>query len=325
MNADSAHFPHLDLEDLIAEVTGRPVADRAREHLARCEHCRTEASRWSLVADGVRGLAAAAAERAQPAQPRPAALRAPAGPRRRVMLAGRAAAALVLLGGAGYGVAAAVTGHAPGTASTGARTARTGASSAVFTAVSGCHGLVQAKGTLDQMHGSSLVIKTATGKPVTVTTTASTMVNIAAAPLSDITDGASVTVAGRRDGVAIAAFAAFGVVIGGPRLPPTHPAGVLVTQGTVADAGTAGFTIVTSGGTRVRVTTSSDTVVHVVHASLGQLQAGATINAVGYLGPDATLSAIAVGQPPPGTSMTFAAGGCSPASIDNAMSRALGD
>jgi hypothetical protein len=61
MNAGSAdtRFPHLDLGDLISEVTGRPISDLVREHLAGCEHCQREANRWNLVADGVRGLAAA--------------------------------------------------------------------------------------------------------------------------------------------------------------------------------------------------------------------------------------------------------------------------
>ena len=56
MNAGPAgtRSPHLDLGDLIAEVTSQPIDDRAREHLARCEHCRAEASRWDLVAAGVR-------------------------------------------------------------------------------------------------------------------------------------------------------------------------------------------------------------------------------------------------------------------------------
>jgi hypothetical protein len=320
MNADPADtgFPHLGLEDLIAEVTGQPAGDGAREHLASCERCRVEASRWNLVAGGVRGLAAAAPRGAQPARPRHAGLAALAGPRRRAMLAARAAAALVLLGGAGYGAAAALTGHAPGT---GATTPRTRASAAVFTAVRGCHGLVQASGTLDRVNRGSLVIVAASGQPVTVTTTASTMVNVAAAPLSDIIDGASVTVSGRSSDGAIAAF---GVTIGGPRGPAAHPGDVLVAQGTVADASTAGFTVLTSGGARVRVTISSDTVVHMVDASLVQLQAGATINAVGYLEPDATLSAIAVVQPPPGVHMTLkVVPGCSPASIDNAITTPL--
>src|ERR1700677_5168542 len=72
MNTD----PHLDLGDLVAEVTGQPVGDRARAHLAACEHCQLEANRWNLVVDGVRGLAAAAPAAAAPetAAPETAAL-----------------------------------------------------------------------------------------------------------------------------------------------------------------------------------------------------------------------------------------------------------
>ena len=49
MNANSTH---LDLEDLIDEVNGQAIGDRAREHLAGCEQCQLEANRWNLVADG---------------------------------------------------------------------------------------------------------------------------------------------------------------------------------------------------------------------------------------------------------------------------------
>src|ERR1700722_3825161 len=100
MNAGHAdtRSPHLDLGDLIAEVNGQAIDDRAREHLTRCEHCRAEVSRWDLVAGGVRALAAAAPAAAQPARPRHTRPRVLAGPWRRAMLvAGSAAAALVLL------------------------------------------------------------------------------------------------------------------------------------------------------------------------------------------------------------------------------------
>src|ERR1700691_2814032 len=97
----NAGFPHLDLGDLIAGAAGQPVGDRARKHLAACEHCRLEANRWNLVADGGRGLAGAAAaapEAGQPARRR----RTGPGPWRRVVLvAGSAAAVLVLLVGIG--------------------------------------------------------------------------------------------------------------------------------------------------------------------------------------------------------------------------------
>src|SRR5271156_2688170 len=167
MNADPAdtRYPHLDLGDLIAEAAGRPVGDRARKHLAACEHCQLEANRWNLVAEGVRGRAAAAPETAQPARPRRA--RPRAGPRRRAMLvAGAAAAALVLLVGVG-----AVTGHVD------VRLAGPGTKTAL-TAVIGCTQLEQADGTLEQVNGSSLVIRTASGQPVTVTTTATTFVSM---------------------------------------------------------------------------------------------------------------------------------------------------
>ena len=281
MNADPAdtRYPHLDLDDLIAEAAGQPIGDRAREHLAACEHCQREANRWNLVAEGVRGLAAAAPETAQPARPRRTGQRVLAGPWRRAMLvAGSAAAALVLLVGVG-----AVTGlvhvhlSGPGTET-------------ALTAVTGCSQLEQADGTLEQVNGSSLVIKTASGQPVTVTTTATTFVSMSGPLLSDITDGASVMVRGHSsDGTIAAAI----VTVGQP-FSAVNPPGFVPVQGTVSDASTAGFTLVTSSGTRIPVTTSGDTLVVIPHASPGQLQAGASIFALGHAGPDGTLSATGV-------------------------------
>ena len=103
----------------------------------------------------------------------------------------------------------------------------------------------------------------------------------------------------------------------------TPPPGWVAVQGTVSDASTAGFTVVTSGGTRVPVTTSGGTFVVVPHASLGQLQAGVTTVALGHAGPDGTLSAIGVLQQPPGSQcrvhFNVAVRGCSPASIAEAL------
>jgi hypothetical protein len=307
MNADptDTRSPHLDLEDLIAEATGQPIGDRAREHLGLCEHCRLEANRWNLVAGGVRGLAAAAPEAAQPDLARRTGQRVLAGPwRRATLMASSAAAALVLLVGVGamtgY-VHVHLSGHGTGT---------------VLTAVSGCAGLEQASGALARVNGSSLVIKTASGQPVTVTTTASTFVSMSGALLSDITDGVSATVRGySSDGTIAAAF-----VTVGPPFSGVNPPGFVPVQGTVSDASTAGFTLVTSGGTRVPVTTSGDTMVIVPHASLGQLQAGATIFAFGHAGPAGTLTAKAVAeirQLPSGghISIHTSARGCSPISI----------
>jgi hypothetical protein len=316
MNTDlaSTGSPHLDLADLIAEVTGQPAGGRAREHLAACEHCRAEADRWNLVADGIRGLAAAAPDVAQPARPRLTGPRVLADPRRRTTLAATAAAAFVLLGGASYGAIAALTGHTPGTA-------RTSTTTAALTAVTGCAALRQADGTLEQVKGTSLVIKTASGQRVTVTTTGATNVIMSRAPLSDITDGAPVIASGYGSAGTIAARdVSVGQVphSGGGKLEV--PPGITAVQGTVADASPAGFTVVTSSGTRVPVTTSSDTDVNIPRASLSQLHAGATTIAVGYPERDGTLSAIAVASGRPGI---VDIKGCSPASVDDAMTTAL--
>ena len=104
MNADptDTRSSHLDLGTLIAGAAGQPISDQAREHLARCGDCQREANRWNLVADGVRGLAADAPGTAQPARPRRTRRRVLARPLRRALLvAGSAAAALVLLVGVG--------------------------------------------------------------------------------------------------------------------------------------------------------------------------------------------------------------------------------
>ncbi len=309
MNADPAdtRYPHLDLGDLIAGAAGQPVGDRAREHLASCEHCQLEANRWNLVADGVRGLTAAAPEIAQPARSRRTGQRVLAGPWRSAMLVvGSAAAALVLLVGVG-----AVTGlvhvhlSGPGTET-------------ALTAVTGCTQLEQAHGTLEQVHGSSLVIKTANGQPVTVTTTASTLVSMSGVLLGDITDGASVVVRGSGSGGTIKAA----IVTVGQPFAAVNPPGFVPVQGTVSDASTTGFTLVTSAGTRVPVTTSGGTLVVVPHASVGQLQAGATIFALGHAGPDGTVSAravAAVSQPPSGGDLHVSVKDCSPSSIEEAL------
>jgi hypothetical protein len=319
--------PHLDLADLVAEVNGQAIDDRAREHLARCEYCRAEASRWHLVAGGVRGLAAAVPEVAQPARPRHDRLRVLAGHRRRTLVAVSVAAALVLLAAVGLGASNGFVHITFGTGGNGAGT--------VLTAVTGCTGLEQTVGTLEQVNGSSLVIKTAGGQPVTVTTTASTLVSLSGALRSEITDGASVMVRGPRSGATIAAA----IVTVGPPFSAVNPAGYVPVKGTVSDVSPTGFTLVTSSGTRVPVTTSGGTLVIVPHASLAQLQRGAIIHAVGPAGPDGTLSAQAVaaisqlplgappGLHPPGAhlhiSVHFKVGahvnGCSPRAIAAAL------
>jgi hypothetical protein len=317
MNTDPADtgYPHLDLGDLIAGAAGQPVGDRAREHLAGCEHCQREANRWNLVADGVRGLAAATPETAQPARPRHTGRRVLPRPVRRAMLVvGSAAAALIVL---------VVIGSAAGVVDV---KFSGGSTQTTLTAVTGCAQLEQASGTLERVNGSSLVIKTASGQPVTVTTTASTKVGESGAPLSDITDGTPVTVGGPSSDGTIAAF--FVTIADPAQQHPQPPPGMVVVKGMVSGASTAGFTVITSTGTRVPVTTSSDTLVNIVNASLGQLLAGATAHALGYAGPDGTLSAkavVAIRQLPQEGSQLHAQAhvhvkNCSPSSIDEALS-----
>jgi hypothetical protein len=305
---------HLELEELLSDINGEAVSERARAHLATCGSCRAEARRWQTIAGGVRGLVAATPEAARPPLPRRTGLAALTGPGRRAMLAASAAAALLLAGG-GYGLTVAFTGHATGPAGAGTTTA-------ALTAVNGCAGLVQASGTLAQVTGTSLVITTASGQPVTVTTSPSTMVSESGAPLSDITDGASVIVAGPESGGTIAAQHVQ-IVAAVQRGIPETPPGIVAVHGTVADASTGGFTVVTSTGTRVPVTTSSETEVGLFDPSLSQLQTGANTIAVGHASPAGTLTAIAVLQPPPGWHGKLQVEGCSPASIDNAITTAL--
>ena len=303
MNANSTH---LDLEDLIAEVTGQTIGDQAREHLAGCQQCQLEAERWSLVADGVRDLATEAAEVPQPARLPHTRRQVLAGPWRRAIVAvGSVAAALVLL--LAIGIADGLV-HVhlsgPGSGS---------GSETTLTAVSGCTQLVQAQGTLQRVNGTDVVIKTASGQLVTVTTRPTTRLTASGALLGDITDGAAVTVAGTSSNGRIAADY---VVIGGN--PSLSVPGTVTVRGTVSDAGAAGFTVVTSAGTRVPVTTPGTTAVTVSHASLGQLQDGGRTMTVGYAGPDGTLSALAVLQPP-----NWPAGAHASVSVKNCSSTAI--
>lgn len=187
-------------------------------------------------------------------------------------------------------------------------------SQTTLTSVSGCAQLQQAHGTLERVNGDDVVIKTASGQLVTVTTTATTRLAASGALLGDITDGAAVTVAGTSsDGTLTADF-----VVVGTNPPSLTIPGIVTVRGTVSDAGAAGFTVVTSGGTRVPVTTSGATAVTVSHASLSQLQAGGRTMAIGYAGRDGTLSARAVVQPP-----SWPAGAHATVSVRNCSSTAI--
>ncbi len=234
----------------------------------------------------------------------------PATWRRAMLVAGSAAAALVVL--FGLGVVAGLV-HVR-------LSSPSPSSEPVLTAVTGCSQLEQADGTLQQVNGSSLVIQTASGRPLTVTTTASTFVSMSGALRSDITDGASVMVRGHSfDGTIQAAI----VTVGQP-FSAVNPPGFVPVQGTVSDAGTAGFTLVTSTGTRVPVDVSGDTLVVVPHASLEQLPAGIPIFALGNAGANGTLSAralTAVVELPVGPHLNVhvSVKNCSPSSIIEAL------
>jgi hypothetical protein len=310
------HSPHLDLEDLIAQVNGRPVADQARDHLARCEHCRTEAGRWNLVAGGVRALAATAPEMVPPAQPSPARPHGPGRPRRRAALLASAAAALVVLGGIGYGATAILTRHTNDT---------------VLTAVTGCSGYKLAAGTLQQVNGTSFVIKTADGQRVTVTTTGSTVVSVAGPLLSDITNGKRVIVLGHSSGGSVAA-ASVTVTSSLRRLTVSPPPGWVVVRGTARDTTASGFTVVASGGTIVPVTTTASTFVVDRNAGVTQLRTGVSVVAVGHAASDRTLSAAGVLQqrivPQPSggqfqVHLNMQARGCSPAALAVAVAKVV--
>lgn len=152
------------------------------------------------------------------------------------------------------------------------------------------------------------------GRLVTVTTTAATRVAVSGGLLRDIPDGARVVVAGPSSGGTIAAAR---IAVGGQSSLAAVP-GTVVAQGTVADASPGGFTVITSAGTRIPVTTSSGTAVTVLPASLARLRVGAKTVAVGHAAPSKALSAVALFQPPvtkPGTHASVTLGDCSPVAV----------
>jgi hypothetical protein len=286
---------HLDIDDLLTE----PVSERVRAHLDDCADCRTEAARWETVAAAVAGLMAGI--------PEPALAAFPASRRSRTTLVASAAAAALVLGGAGYGLTAALTRSAPVV------------TTASLTAVSGCDDLEQAEGTLTQVNGDSVVVTTSSGQRVTATTSATTRFSVSGAPLSDITDGASVMVLGPESRGTIQATHVLldGTGSGGAANLDGPPG-----AGTVADVTSSGFTLDEPGGTQVAVSTSGKTGVMVLQASLSQLRTGGYTIAVGYPQANGALAAIAVNEPPSGKArIQFQ--GCTPASVDRAFTAAF--
>jgi len=315
---------HLDIEDLLMEANGVPLGEEAKAHLAACPACRSDADRWAIVASGVRQLVAATPAPA-PASwlPDDSAFghsvkhvnsdqhdwrptrtwRRP----RRAYLAG-AAAVLVIAAGS-YGLAAGFGG--PGTqpaTSAGPRTVSAG-----VTAVSGCSALDATSGTLEQVNGTNLVIKTSDGQSVTVATSASTKTSREViGSLDDIGDGTQVvvestesngTIVAQSVGVGMASIIAklkqlpippvLPVKVGGTGIGPQ----LGLVSGTVADAGAGGFTVVEPNGARVPVTTTTlTTVTLLTAANVSNLKTGEFTVAVGTSGTSGTLGAESVEQ-----------------------------
>lgn len=345
----SAGSPHLGLEELLAEVNGEAVSDRVPEHLAACPGCRAEAERWGAVASGVRHLVAAisppawlpggalgGAAKASSSSRRQARLRAlaRAGGKHGRLLVAAVAAVVLAAGGLSYGLVRELGGNGNASAHT----------AAGVTAVNGCSGLDAASGTLERVTGSGMVLKTPGGEPVTVTTSASAKISRqVAGTVSDITDGAYVSVDGTGSHGGIAAQRIMIATL--PELygaAPTghgqgHPAGhprqrsSLApgggAEGTVTDASTGSFTVIVPGGVPVRVTTSdSSTVYTQAAATLGQLRAGGFVVAVGSAKADGALAAATVEQGADMPHIQHGNGivqepwlGCSPAAVATAL------
>jgi hypothetical protein len=333
MNTESSH---LDLAELLAEVNGETADDRAWAHLATCPACRAEAERWGAVADGVRHVVAATPAPARlpgtlagAGRPQPAALphgrmRAPAGRKQRGMLVAAAAAAVAVAGATSYGLTA-----ARGSSGSAGNTA---AMATGLIAVRGCPGLEGTSGTLEQVNGTGLVLKSLSGgQQVTVTTSASTTLSTQVrGAVSDITDGSRVIVHGTGAGGVLAAQTlslgvgpgdAKGVKVHVPPQDVGNIAGGIVAD---ADASVGSFTVLGPAGTRTPVTTSSSTTIYtLVSASLSQLQDGGIITSVGSAGPNGTLAAATVDegtyQPrifsPDGSIARLPGGSCSPSAI----------
>ena len=208
-------------------------------------------------------------------------------------------AALLAIGAGSYGLIVALGGGGARLATD----ARSATLAAGLTTVNGCSTLAGTSGTLEQVTGSDLVIMTSGGQSVPVTTSASTNIGAeASGSLEDITNGTEVVVNGTgSDGTIAAASVGVGAVGTVKMTPPT--AGLLggrktsLAAGTIADAGTGGFTVVEANGANVAVTTSSLTkVVTLLSVDVGQLQVGEFTIALGTPSQGVTLAASRVEQ-----------------------------
>ncbi len=281
----STTSPHLTLEELTSRA-----AD-ADEHLIACDACAAEAASWAAVAAGIQLIVSGTEP---PSAVIDGVWRAietgRRGMRRSPVLAAGAAAAVVVLAAGGYGLSATL---GPGGQRTPARTLV-----AADLTATGCSGLELTKGILKQVTGQDLVLTAPGGTTFTVTTSASTTIlRGIIGRLADIADGEHVLVMGTLTGGVIAA----GIIDITPSSSPVQsaPAKPGIASGTVASAASGGFDLVTTSGTRVRVTSSSSTKVAITErASLSQLRIGQGTSAVGTAEPGGTLAASTVTQGP---------------------------
>jgi hypothetical protein len=308
--------PHLDLGELLAGVAGEPLGEQARDHLASCRDCRSETQRWGATADGTRLLVAATE---LPPWQFPTATTSHRPGRRVLLTAAAAAAVLAAAGGTTWGLTSG--GAVP---------------AAALTAVTGCPGLTATSGTLEQIDGTQLIVKTPGGQTVTVTTNSHTTVSTEiTGSLSDITDGMQVIVRGIPQGTTLAAQNVLanmaqlpsdqGRPSGKIPEPPKAGPGPGIAAGTVSDVHAGGFTVTRLAGGQVHVTTSAATVVDTLTPGrVGQLRTGVHLIAVGQPGPDGTLAASTVEQGatlpsievPPSRSAT---GTCDPSAVASAL------
>jgi hypothetical protein len=280
---------HLTLEELTGDAE---LSAAAREHLATCAGCGAEARDWAAVARGARLIVSAS----QPSPPLLGrvlnALDAAPRTRRnwRRALPYAAAAAAVVLAGTGYTLAGTLGSTAP----------QAGHVTTMGLTATGCTGLDLAAGTLTAVNGDDLVIRTASGRTVTVTTSAATTLRrVEAGSTSDIADGAQVLVTGTSAAGTLTATSV--TIMPGTVTQPQSPGGGLgaagLVAGTVADASASGFTVVAADGTRYAVTVSdATTVITTASIGAGQLQLGETTTASGTAGPGGTLTASTVEQ-----------------------------
>jgi hypothetical protein len=311
MNADPTH--HLDMEELLAEARGSFLDEAASAHLATCSVCRTETERWKAVSLGVGHLVAAvpapsaflfeqalfgSSDTPPSSAPPPGSHRVGLRARRRGLAV--ASVALLVIGAGSYVMIAALGGGE----AVPSRDAGPTKLAAGLTAVTGCPALAFAKGTLEQVTGSDLVVQDPNGQAVTVTVSPSTTIGQeVTASLDAVTDGTHVAVAGTEsDGAIAATTVSIGAGEGGAPTPSSNAVkagvgAVTVVVGTVTDVSTGGFLLVEQDGTDVRVATNSaTTVLSLKAASVDQLQVGEFTLAVGAAGQGATLAAGSVVQ-----------------------------